>query len=255
MNLTFVPLLETIRVLYLQPRDLNRFRIYLRMVKTADGTDLEFVPLVALNPMAKDHVLNVVNQLIAIEAERIARNCVEELLPCFRECSGDYRVGITVVDDIGGGWTNRYAVEYDAMTNPEPAKRGWISCPFWVSEPVESGLVRERIAIPIHRRAFQIQQGMPKTLRELLRQEGTIRATAGCRQPVLERDDLEYSRITFEPFLNSTDLRTHIECLFGDEAGATLGFTPRGLSRNAGLAVALADATIPVREVSAGIGT
>jgi hypothetical protein len=140
MNLTFVPLLETIRVLYLQPRDLNRFRNYLRMVKTADGTDLEFVPLVALNPMAKDHVLNVVNQLIAIEAERIARNCVEELLPCFRECPVDYRVGITVVDDIGGGWTNRYSVEYDAMTNPEPAKRGWISCPFWVSEPVESGV-------------------------------------------------------------------------------------------------------------------
>jgi hypothetical protein len=37
-------------------------------------------------------------------------------------------------------------------------------------------------------------------------------------------------------------MRTCIECLFGDEAGRTLGFTPRGLSPWAGLALALYDA-------------
>lgn len=37
-------------------------------------------------------------------------------------------------------------------------------------------------------------------------------------------------------------MRTAIECLFGDAAGATLGFTPRGLSPWAGLALALHDA-------------
>ena len=36
--------------------------------------------------------------------------------------------------------------------------------------------------------------------------------------------------------------RTCIECLFGDEPGRTLGFTPRGLSPWAGLALALHDA-------------
>ena len=44
------------------------------------------------------------------------------------------------------------------------------------------------------------------------------------------------------PFLDADDKRTIIECLFGDEAGRTLGFTPRGLSHWAGLAVALHDA-------------
>lgn len=67
-------------------------------------------------------------------------------------------------------------------------------------------------------------------------------ALAGCREPSLEPDDLEYSREVIAPFLDAEDMRTMIECLFGDAAGRTLGFTPRGLSHRAGLALALADA-------------
>jgi hypothetical protein len=44
------------------------------------------------------------------------------------------------------------------------------------------------------------------------------------------------------PYLDAEDTRTCIECLFGDAAGRTLGFTPRGLSPWAGLALALHDA-------------
>jgi hypothetical protein len=44
------------------------------------------------------------------------------------------------------------------------------------------------------------------------------------------------------PFLDADDRRTCIECLFGDAAGRTLGFTPRGQSSWAGLALALHDA-------------
>ena len=44
------------------------------------------------------------------------------------------------------------------------------------------------------------------------------------------------------PFLDEDDMRTAIECLFGDAAGATLGFTPHGLTPWAGLALALHDA-------------
>lgn len=44
------------------------------------------------------------------------------------------------------------------------------------------------------------------------------------------------------PHLGAEDMRTSIECLFGDEAGRTLGFTPRGLSPWAGMALALHDA-------------
>jgi hypothetical protein len=43
-------------------------------------------------------------------------------------------------------------------------------------------------------------------------------------------------------FLDAEDMRTSIECLFGDAAARTLGFTSQGLSPWAGLALALHDA-------------
>ncbi len=76
----------------------------------------------------------------------------------------------------------------------------------------------------------------------MLAQEGQVLAEACCTAPSLDPEDLEYTRAVLVPFLDATDLRTSIECLFGDEAGRTLGFTPRGLSHWAGLALALPDA-------------
>jgi hypothetical protein len=48
------------------------------------------------------------------------------------------------------------------------------------------------------------------------------------------------------PYLDAADKRTVMECLFGDEPCATLGFAPRGLSPWAGLALALHDARATV---------
>jgi hypothetical protein len=53
--------------------------------------------------------------------------------------------------------------------------------------------------------------------------------------PTLDPEDLEYTRHVIAPFLEATAMRTRIECLYGDAAGATLVFTPRGLSDRAGL--------------------
>jgi hypothetical protein len=65
---------------------------------------------------------------------------------------------------------------------------------------------------------------------------------AGCTGPVFDEEDIAYTREVLIPFLDAVDKRTCIECLFGDGAGRTLGFTPRGLSPWAGLALALHDA-------------
>jgi hypothetical protein len=59
--------------------------------------------------------------------------------------------------------------------------------------------------------------------------------------PSLDDDDIAYARELLTPFLDADDMRTCIECLFGDAAGKTLGFSPRGLSPWAGLALALHD--------------
>ena len=81
-----------------------------------------------------------------------------------------------------------------------------------------------------------------KSLSRYLAQEGYVMAAAGCSGPDLDADDLAYTREVLAPWLDSDDMRTAIECLFGDAAGRTLGFTPRGLSPWAGLALAMHDA-------------
>jgi hypothetical protein len=73
-------------------------------------------------------------------------------------------------------------------------------------------------------------------------------ARAGCSGPVLDAEDIAYTREVLADYLDATDMRTCIECLFGDAASRTLGFTPRGLSPWAGLALALHDAR-PSHEV------
>ena len=47
----------------------------------------------------------------------------------------------------------------------------------------------------------------------------------------LDDEELAYTREVLAPHLDATDMRTGVECLFGDAAARTLGFTPRGLSR------------------------
>jgi hypothetical protein len=78
----------------------------------------------------------------------------------------------------------------------------------------------------------------------MLAQEGHVMAAAGCTSPTLDADDIAYTREVLLPFLDADDMRTAIQCLFGDNAGRTLGFSPLGLSSCAGLALALHDATL-----------
>jgi hypothetical protein len=76
----------------------------------------------------------------------------------------------------------------------------------------------------------------------MLVQEGQVMAAAGCAGPVLDEEDIAYTHEVLIPYLDADDKRTVIECMFGDAAGRTLGFTPRGLSAWAGLALSLHDA-------------
>jgi hypothetical protein len=56
----------------------------------------------------------------------------------------------------------------------------------------------------------------------------------GCASAFIHRDVLAR-------FLDAEDMRTSIECLLGDAAARTLGFTSQGLGLWAGLAPALHD--------------
>ncbi len=242
MQIDYVPVLHLQRELHELPRSRERFEKYLRMIVNEDGTDLRRVALVAANPMAKDHVRRFLDALLEFDADRMAAEWANEVAAAFDPLPCRASASLVVVDDLGGGWTNRFANEYGFRRIAHPsAKRFWLSAILWSSEVPTIQSVREAIQTAAYRMAYVTVHGPANTLGELLEQESFVLGMAPTSGPTLDADDLEYTREVIAPFLGATDMRTTIECLFGDEAGATLGFAPCGLSLWAGLALARAD--------------
>ncbi len=72
MELELLPLLHVQRELYAMPRGMERFNAYLKRMTGSSADDIEFPPLVMMNPMGKEHCLAAVDHLIAIGAEEAA---------------------------------------------------------------------------------------------------------------------------------------------------------------------------------------
>ena len=232
------------------PRGMERFREYIKTMTDPETGDLA-LPLVAMNPMGKDHIPALLDQYIALGAEKIA----EESIDVWRatasavaersETAKEYKVGLVVSDDLKGGWTNRWASEYGHRIEGRAiTKRGFITAILWTSEPASAANVRNEVLTAIYRTEYLQTHAAPKTLGEMLDQEGYAMARAGCTTPSLESDDLAYTRAVIAPHLEATDRATVIACLFGDPAANALGYPPQGLTERAGLALALHDARV-----------
>lgn len=249
MPLEFVPLLQLQRDLYAMPRGMERFREYIKTMTDAETGDLA-LPLVAMNPMGKDHIPALLDQYLTLGAERIAAQAVEEAAAeatakaaALRTSGCGYKVCLVVSDDLKGGWTNRYASEFShRIEGAAIAKRGWLTGILWTSEPASARAVRDAVLTSIYRAEYLQTHAVPVTLGEMLEQEGYAMARAGCEGPVLEPDDLAYTRSVVHLHLDATDRATVIACLFGDSGANALGYPPQGLSDRAGLALALNEA-------------
>jgi hypothetical protein len=257
VNLQYVPLIPVMRELHGLPRSRERFRQYLRTIFPIDERADQLLPLLAMNPMGKEHVTALLDALFAMDADAIGADAAAAAAAELTDVPGDYKVGIVIADDLKGGWTNRYADEFayrfgpetircrsTALRRPRWLKHDWIMAVLWSSEPATDAAVRETVLAAVYRMAYVSQHGFPHTLREMLAQERHVMARAGCTGPALDEDDIAYTREVLAPELDADDMRTCIECLFGDAAGRTLGFTPRGLSPWAGLALALHDGQV-----------
>lgn len=108
---------------------------------------------------------------------------------------------------------------------PRWLKDWWFQGVLWSSEaPAEGPCARQS---PFARRSHR---------------KGRLWQPRGAAGPRSTRRTLKYTREVLVPYLDADDMRTCIECPFGDAAARTLGFSPTGLSPWVGLALALHDA-------------
>ena len=260
MRLDYEPLLRIQREIQGMPFGLERFRHYLRTIWSCYEADFELIPLMFANPMGKVYVTALLDELLELDADAIAADAVALASSRLSDVPGEFKAAVVVADDLMGGWTNRYDYEFTLrfgkgedrgrgassapaeIQPPKWSKFVWVTGVLWSSEPAAPQTVREAMLTAAYRMAFVLRHGPARTMREMLAQEGQVMAMAGCTGPVLDDEEIAYTREVLGPHLGVNDMRTCVECLFGDAAGRTLGFTPRGLSPWAGMALALHDA-------------
>jgi hypothetical protein len=239
VTLEYVPLLKVQRDLYDLPRGMERFREYIRTL--TGGSDELKLPLVAMNPMGKDHLPPFLDHLLAIDADGVGARALAEAASALPGESGDYRACLVVSDDLKGGWTNRYASEFSYRFEQRAMyRRAWLPAILWTSESYDATFVREEVLQCIYRVVYVQRHGPASTLGEMLAQESDVMRRAGSTALCLEDEDLAYTREVLREYMGATDRATLIAALFGDSAARDLGYQPLGLSSRAGLALAAA---------------
>jgi hypothetical protein len=243
LELELLPLLHVQRELYAMPRNMDRFNAYLKRMTGSSEDDIDLPPLVMMNPMGKEHCLAAVDHLIAIGAEAAAAQALNEARERLAGVAGAFKVSLVLADDRLGGWTNRTFAGFAARFPTQDAllKRPFITVPCWTSEAWTADDARLHTLVQVRRVAFVMQQGTPITLRDRMAQEGEALAFAGLTALTLPDDELSYSREVIAPHLDATDQPTVFACLFGDEAASEAGYPQMGLSKNAGVEVAVAE--------------
>jgi hypothetical protein len=238
----YIPLLEKHLELYTIPAGPERFEAYIQMTIGEAQTSKEVLipPLVSINPMAKSHALDYVKILLDLDAETLARKTLQEIQSEL-EIQHTFKVSLVLLDDLKGGWTNRYLNEaaYCFHTAKHLRESNWLGIPCWTSDTPSKAGIEKAVKMYIFRAVYALEHHDPKNLSELFRQEGLAMQFAGIDQ-WLEPDDLAYSIEVMKPQLFSSHYPTQFACLFGDEAAKAVGYPPLGLSNRAGFSVALA---------------
>jgi hypothetical protein len=87
---------------------MKHFRHYLRTIFPPDPSADQLIPLLAMNPMGKDHVTALLDAYLAMDADAIGARTATEAAARLADVPGKFKVGHVVVDDLLGGGTNRY---------------------------------------------------------------------------------------------------------------------------------------------------
>jgi len=236
VKLALVPALGIQRELLDLPRGRARFDRYLAVMLEGERVRL---PLQSFNPMSKEHVADLLDHLLALDAEAVCASALAEAEGRLAGVVGDLRFCLVVVDDLKGGWTQRHFNDmghrFDLRAD---LGRGFATGFLWSSERAGAEEVREETLAAVYRAAHAAKFGAPATLRDCLAQEARALRFAEARGPLLDPEDLAYTRGVLAPHLEAKHPPVVFAALYGDGAARSVGYPPLGLSAWAGLALA-----------------
>lgn len=243
--LSYAPLLQIQQDLYLQPRGMERFGRYLQTtIGGASRTqEVALPPLIAVNPMAREHALQQVEALLALGADDVMQDQMPLLSQQLRQwLPREFRVSLVVLDDRMGGWTNRSLMEagWDKLSWPLQYW-SWITVGYWTVDAPSLQRLLQSLRVGVYRSLYALHHGNPSTLAQIMQLEGQALHFAGV-QPTLDLEELHYTQAVLQPLLNSHHFATQFAAMFGDLAANANGYPALGLGERAGFELSLAQA-------------
>ncbi len=229
-----------------------RFALYTKAAAETWG-------LPAYNPMAGDHALVAVEALLAMDAERLTRECAERVVAVAGYAG---TVDLAVIVASAGMWTDRVATEVQYRTVAE-RRPGYGMVYQWTREELTpQGLEREACAETL-RVLWTALHGPARSLHAVLHREGLAYAMAArcMTDPVAVERPSPAESAAVEGAIavlgDSADPGEIAAVLFGDPGAEAMGWATLGIGDRAGYRWAIARAidlqhlaTTPVARVS-----
>lgn len=229
MTFELLPIFDAMYELYAKPRSFERFNEYLKLLQGNSKDDME-LPIGGYNPMAKDHLLQKIDELTALNAEQIIKNTLAGLNGKLRNEHNDqhFKVVPNISDDLHGAWTNRYTTDYDSKFKLNALITRHFCTPiFWTSEQYDEQKIVIRTLEYCYRTFYWFSHPRPQTLGEHVAQE--IFVAGQVNTPVNMNPDFKKLDSFYISNKDNTDYLTIFNFLYGDDAMISLGNEPKGI--------------------------
>ena len=230
MEFRLQPIIDTMLELYQLPLNSDRFKEYLKILQGDTQGDLD-LPIGNFNPMVKEHVIDKLLELKALNAENIMVATLNELNKKFSQnkMGAVFKVVLNLSDDLKGGWTNRYTTDYDTKFGSNALiKRNFCAPIFWTSESFDVDIVRQRTLEFAYRTIYRIQFPKPTTLKSHIEQEKFIAQNLNLKSDLA---NFEFEKINkfYSEHTDSDNYSLIFNFMYGDEISESLAFPTYGV--------------------------
>ena len=219
------------KALYGQARSPQRFKDYINKLQGANKGDMS-LPISGFNPMAKDHILQKIDELQFLNAEKLIVGIIDEFnatkaFQINKKCT----VVLNLADDLKGGWTNYFTTDFDSKFKLNAfITRGFCVPYFRTSESYTKDLIKQRIIEYALRYIYWLNHSKPQTLQDHFRQELYVAKLSKNSAVSVEEQDLIQISTFYNQHKLSDDYNIIFNFFYGDEGAHSLGFKALGIN-------------------------
>lgn len=237
MTFELLPTIDVMIDLYEQPRTVERFQAYLKILQGNSNGDLVF-PVGGFNPMAKEHLIEKLKALKNLGTEQIIAEIAKELNSKYisENPKRNFKIALNLLDDLHGGWTNHYTSDYSSKFEINGLiSRDFCTPIFWASEDFSKELIRERVLAYAFRTRYWLTHQKPRTLKEHVEQEAFVAKSMKTKKmpQVKNLADLDGLDHFYKLHKDSDNYHLIFNFFYGNKASKSLEFPTFGNEYNA----------------------